>query len=217
MDTTQVGLFTDFVVKLVQLGAIGFGALIFIMVFVILFRNQPVAPENVELRKRFVTLGFAAFIFAGVIGVLPMFFSTRHQVSVMLSPSFETADLPPPIITVQPSGVLIDEEKGFVVDRDISVMVRVDDALEQIRTTRNALVNVAAASEVLSQAARPMASTPLEGMREVRASRQRSADLNAAIAQRDWAAIETESAALRDLTAPAPLESATLPSQAGNN
>ena len=57
------GFFT-FVVNLVKLGGLGVGALIFVMVFLILLRNQPADERTAKLRTGFLQWGAVFAILA---------------------------------------------------------------------------------------------------------------------------------------------------------
>ncbi|HZZ34272.1 MAG TPA: hypothetical protein VFE03_01010, partial [Caulobacteraceae bacterium] len=71
---------TEFVIKAVQLGFLGFGALVFVMVFVILIRNAKPDAATARLRSRFLTIGFIAFLFAGAVQLVTPFVTPKPVV-----------------------------------------------------------------------------------------------------------------------------------------
>src|SRR5437899_11761965 len=104
------GTLTDFVIKAIQLGFLGFGALLFVMVFIILFRNQPADAKTARLRSTFLWLGFASFVLAGIAQLATPILAPKpaagpYEVAVAFSPKLSAAQLPEPTMTVLPQNL----------------------------------------------------------------------------------------------------------------
>ena len=155
MSANEIAPLTDFVLKAVQLGFLGFGALFLVMVFVILFRNQPADPDTAKLRMRFLTLGMAAFVFAGVAQLVTLMIAPKpqgsHQVAISFSPDLKTARLPQPAILVLPQRTEVQEDQPFTVGQDETISIKVDGVIEQARALVSAAQTLASANETLTQ------------------------------------------------------------------
>src|SRR5512138_1060644 len=87
---------SDFVLNAVQLGALGFGAVLFVMVFLILIRNQaPPDPSTARLRTAFLYMGTAAFLVACAVQLITLYATPKptgaYRMSVAFAPELDVA------------------------------------------------------------------------------------------------------------------------------
>jgi len=146
---------TDFVLKAVQLGFLGFGAALFVMVFIILFRNQkPADASTAKLRMRFLTFGVAAFAFAGISQlVAPLIApapSRAYKLSVTFAPQLDVNKLPEPSMIVLPANVKIAQNAPFDVKQDATLAIGIDGILQQVRSLKNTTDALSASNQELS-------------------------------------------------------------------
>ena len=104
--------FFNFVINLVKLGGLGVGALIFVMAFLILFRNQAASTDMAAFRLSFLRWGFAFAVLALVASsatdlVTALRPSSSVKLGVTISPDFAEAKLPQPEIYLMPAGTLV--------------------------------------------------------------------------------------------------------------
>jgi hypothetical protein len=157
---------TNFVLQAVQLGALGFGAVLFVLVFLIIIRNQPAAdPGIATLRRWFLTLGVAAFIFAGGMQLVTLFFGPKpagaYKVSVVFAPDPATNALPEPAMRILPVNTTIMRNTPFTVDRDMTLSIGVDEIVQKTRNLTQTAQALTTVNETLSaQAAKVVESGP---------------------------------------------------------
>lgn len=133
------GLFPT-ILNLVNAGFAGVGIVVFLLLFILLMRNQVVTPQNEALRSQFLKYGFAFAIFCGVMSVITPVLSNMtapvvakavpEDMTLVFSPRFESKNLPPPEITL-PDGSLGVPGKSFKVKGGL-VQISVDDALASV-------------------------------------------------------------------------------------
>jgi len=122
--------FLDFVVNLVKLGGLGIGALIFVLVFLILFRNQPADAQTAKLRVRFLTWGASFAVVALAASTATTLLQGRssapstYRLGITLSPSFEEAQLPSPDIVLMPAGKHLKPDEAVEVTSDATLATR---------------------------------------------------------------------------------------------
>lgn len=151
------------VVKLVQLGFLGFGALLFIMVFVLLYRNQPVDAASAKLRQQFLAFGVGAFVFAGLMQLVTLFFaphSGAYKVSVAFSPQLSTANLPEPSMVVLPVNQPVKQYQPFTVSADETLDIGIDGIIDQAKSLNTVARQLTQANAQLATAAAAPASSP---------------------------------------------------------
>jgi hypothetical protein len=147
---------TEFVIKAVQLGFLGFGALVFVMVFVILIRNEKPDASTARLRSRFLTIGFIAFLFAGAVQLVTPFVTPKpvvgtYKVSVAFSPKLSTAQLPEPTMMVLPMNTPVTQDKPFSLAQDAVLTVQIDDIIKQAQGLKATAQALSAANTQLNE------------------------------------------------------------------
>ena len=135
--------FLDTIIKLVQLGGIGVGALIFLFVFILLVQNKPVDQPTAQLRSRFLVTGvvFATVALASSLLQLvltPRMVTIPRQVTVTFSPSFAAAHLPVPAMHRLDTGQAVTEDSPFPVANDATLKISVDDLINSARDLKQA-------------------------------------------------------------------------------
>ena len=141
------------VIELARLGAVGIGAIVLLLAFVLLFRATSIDREKAKLINRFMTLGFVFGLGAGVLGLVPLFFNPSGPVPVRLSfsPNFSSEGLSPPKIEA-PDGSPIQPGQKFALQPSLTaqvVTVGVDDALKDVRNLRQASTTLASTVETV--------------------------------------------------------------------
>lgn len=160
------------VVKLVQLGGLGVGALIFLFVFILLFRNQPVDAATAALRSRFLTTGVVFAIIALGASLLQLVFTPKvnaaSRMMVTFSPSFSSEHLPAPAMLLSDTGAVrqIEADNSFDVAANATLKISVDDlinaarSVQQIKATAQTLLE---SNKALTSALTAPAATPGSG------------------------------------------------------
>lgn len=144
-------------VKFVQAGGIGFGAIVFLLSFILLLREKPIEPERARLQTTFMQWGVGFSIIAIGAGLAQNWLQrpsdgAGHLV-VTYSPKLTTAGLPvPDMLLLSNTGSL-----PVVADSDVSfagqatLKISADDLIAQARNLQTAkaiVANVAAAASV---------------------------------------------------------------------
>lgn len=142
--------FLSTILELARLGAVGVGAIVLLLAFILMFRIKRIDPEKGKLINRYMTLGFVFALAAGVLGLVPLFVRQGGPIPVRLSfsPNFKTQGLSPPTIEA-PDGSPVQPGQKFTLEPSLTpqvVMVGVDDALEDVRKLR--LTSTALATSV---------------------------------------------------------------------
>jgi hypothetical protein len=141
----------EFVLKAVQLGFMGFGAVVLVLSFIIIFTNKPPASENnAKLRQNFLVFGFASFLFAGLVTLYSTYQASHHELTVTISPDFSVAGLSPPNMKLSPQGTHLGEGQAITIDRDTTLHVRVDKAISEVKKLNEVAVNVTTETQRLS-------------------------------------------------------------------
>lgn len=138
MDAT---LFST-VLELARIGAVGIGAIVLLLTFILLFRASTIDDQKAKLIHRFMTLGFVFGIGAGILGLVPLFFATGGPLSLRLafSPDFDSQKLQPPIIRL-PDGTKTRHDAKFFLQQSAGtqvVTIAMDPTLDQVRNLRKA-------------------------------------------------------------------------------
>jgi hypothetical protein len=138
-----------------QYGALGFGMVLLVLVFIILLQNKPPADDGIRyLRKWFLGAGVFCFVLALV---APLFESriapseSRYEMTLTFSPDLVSNGLPEPSMLLFPQDVGVEQDRTFTVDRNTTIRVRVDDIIRHASNQRDAIVNLLGASEELTQ------------------------------------------------------------------
>ena len=159
--------FLGTVVKLVQLGGLGVGALIFLFVFILLFRNQRVHAATAALSSRFLTTGVVFAIIALGASLSQLVFTptvnAASRMMVTFSPSFSSEHLPAPAMLLSDTGAVrqIETDNSFDAAANATLKISVDDlinatrSVQQIKATTQTLLepNKAMTSALMSPAA----------------------------------------------------------------
>lgn len=144
-----------FALDAVRLGFLGFGALLFVLVFLILIRNQPAADAGTtQLRHRFLTWGVMSFVFAGLASLIEPFVNQptgTHRLSVTFSPNFSAANLPEPSMVLLPDQTPIGQNEPFSIREDGTVKVSIDQIIAHARGLSETAENLVAANETLTK------------------------------------------------------------------
>ena len=197
---------TNFVLSAVQLGALGFGAALFVMVFIILIRNQAPADEHTaRLRSRFLTMGVAAFAFAGLMQLVTLFWGPKpegaYRVSVVFAPDPGPNGLPEPVMRLLPAGADVKRNTPFTVDRDLTLSVGVDDIVNKTRNLAATADALSRANVTLTQQAAAMpAGTNVLQPAEVREFKALNDKVRMGLQKGDYGAAAQSSIVLRDCT-----------------
>lgn len=155
ITATQTSTIADTVLKLVQAGFLGFGALLFIMAFIIIYQNKPASQDQADFRKSFLYLGVGAYVFAGLMQLIPFVMPARganYRLSVAFSPSLSTAHLPDPSMALLPQNQPVKLMAPVSVSSDTTLQIGIDgiiDQAQQLSAANNQLKTVA---QQLSQA-----------------------------------------------------------------
>lgn len=211
------GLF-DTVVKLVNLGFAGVGVVVFLLLFVMLLRGQPVDAGTQRLRNRFLTWGVSFAVFCGILSLLAPLVqrwatagaTAPVKMTLTFSPSFQSRKLSPPQIML-PDGSAARPDTQFALNGGM-VKVSVDEALEQVtQLQKTAMELVASAQQARSQRddALEIAAkqSPAATVPEIKAVAESSgktaaleADVSQAIARGDFARAAQASAQIKGQT-----------------
>jgi hypothetical protein len=156
------GSFFDTVIKLVQIGGIGIGALIFLFVFLLLLRNQPVDSETAKLRTRYLYLGTAFAVLALGVSLLqpkPAPPGAGHLV-VTYSPKLSAAGLPTPEMMLMDGNapLRVEPDQEVPVSNAATLKISADDLIAQARnlqSAQEAAKVIVAANSVSSTAPAP--------------------------------------------------------------
>lgn len=133
------GLFPT-ILNLVNAGFAGVGIVVFLLLFILLIRNQEVTPQNERLRSQFLKYGVSFAVFCGVMSLLTPVLShllapapvkaEPQDLTLVFSPRFESRKLPPPEITL-PDGSQGLPGKSFKIKGGL-VQISIDDALASV-------------------------------------------------------------------------------------
>ena len=209
--------FFDTVVKLVQLGGLGVGALIFLFVFILLFRNQPVDAPTAVLRGRFLYLGTAFAVLALAASLLQLVLvrpaATAGSLVVTYSPKLRSAGLPTPDMVLLGSGTpqSVVEDAQIAITSGATLKISADDLIDQARKVKSAQAiaeTLVAANTVASAAAPtpataptpgavPTAVTPDVSTRDLHQLKQLQTSAATSLARGDFVAAERASSQLR--------------------
>lgn len=130
--------FFDFVVNLVKLGGLGVGALIFVLAFLILFRNQAASADMARLRLSFLRWGFAFAVVALASSTATDLAATLRPAShvrlgVTISPDFAEAKLPPPQLYLMPAGTPLQPNTATDIKGDATLSIQVRGIVESVK------------------------------------------------------------------------------------
>jgi hypothetical protein len=210
------GLFGT-VIDLAKLGFVGVGVVVFLLIFLLLVQNKPVDAATAALRNRFLTWGIGFAAFSACVALAAQWMGqqapkiSNHEITLAFSPSFVTRQLPVPTIKLM-GGQMIGPDTPFKVDRDMQVLVVVDEALANVDAMRS---TVAQQSQSVTQLAQryenllrkvPVTAETAPTLEAVRKtaqdSQQLSAAVSAAIAQGNFVKARDASTALKSVTRP---------------
>ena len=211
--------FFDTVVKLVQLGGLGVGALIFLFVFILLFRNQPVDAPTAHLRGRFLYLGTAFAVLALAASLLQVVLvrpaATAGSLVVTYSPKLRSAGLPTPDMVLLGSGTPqpVAEDAQIAITSGATLKISADDLIDQARKVKSAqeiAKTLVAANTVTSAPAPtpapdiaaspsplPTVAAPDVSIRDLRQLKQLQTSTATSLARGDFVAAERTSRQLR--------------------
>jgi hypothetical protein len=149
--------FFDFVVNLVKLGGLGVGALIFVMAFLILFRNQAATPGMEKLRLSFLRFGFAFAALALTTSVVTQLVTSSRpsgkiRLGVTISPDFGEAKLPPPVLLLMPGGTPINPNTATEISSDTTLAIQVRGIVESVKGLESSSQTLLATNQKLTEA-----------------------------------------------------------------
>jgi len=133
--------FLDTIVELAKIGGLGIGALIFLLVFILLLRNQPVDAETARLRSRFLYLGIAFAVLAlGVTLLQPGPKTSVGTLVVTYSPKLGSAGLPTPdmILIDDATPRAVEADRGLMVGGNATLKISADELIAQARKVESA-------------------------------------------------------------------------------
>jgi preprotein translocase subunit SecF len=153
LPASDVGIATDFVLKLVQLGFIGLAGLLFVLVFLILWKNQPADEGMAKFRMAFLAVGFLSVLVSAGVQILP----TKATTAVTFSTDFTVAALPTPAVRLLPGGKQVQPEEEFSLPTGSTISIRTDQMLAEARQLKVESQQLQATSQVLAKAASQLA------------------------------------------------------------
>lgn len=142
LPTSDVGIATDFVIKLVQLGFIGLAGLLFVLSFLILWKNQQADEGMAKFRMAFLIIGFLSVLVSAGVQILP----SKATTSVTFSPDLGVAGLSVPGIRLLPTGSAVNPDQEFTLPSGATIAIRADKLLaeaKQLQATSQQLTQVA--------------------------------------------------------------------------
>ena len=146
--TSDVGIATDFVIKLVQLGFIGLAGLLFVLIFLILWKNQQADAGMARFRMAFLAVGFLSVLVAAGVQILP----TKAQTSVTFSPDLTAAGLSIPAIRLLPTGSGVSPDQQFTLPSGSTISIRADRLLAEAQQLQATTRDLAKATSQLAEA-----------------------------------------------------------------
>lgn len=143
------GLFPT-ILNLVNAGFAGVGIVVFLLLFILLMRNQEVTAQNEKLRSQFLKYGFSFAIFCGVMSVVTPILSNLtaqppvkgapKDMTLVFSPRFESRKLTPPEITLSDGSKAVPGQR-FEVTGGL-VQISVDDALANVTALQQSVTDL---------------------------------------------------------------------------
>jgi hypothetical protein len=217
--------FFDFVVNLVKLGGLGLGALIFVLVFIILFRNQPADRDTAKLRGGFLAWGSSFAIVALAASTVTSLAQNRagptstYRLGVTLSPSFEDAQLPSPDLILMPAGKRIKPDEAVELASDATLAIQVRGIVQSVNALKNSSTEILKTNQTLTAALQKSAteaSTPPSSgapavavmaapisVMELKNIQQTQSVIGSSLARGDFRSAATNSAKMRAMTSSA--------------
>lgn len=196
VDRSNAAIASETLIKLVQAGFIGLAALLLVLVFVILWRNQPADASTARLRMTYLILGFGSVIFAGLMQLVP----TRATASITISPDLAEVALSIPGIVILPSGETVTPDTLFTVASNSTIRIKTD---RLIKDAQNLQKTALALAQTNARLIKPAADA-LPGISQIQAveATALSQDISRGIAHGDFAdaalgAVELREAAMR--------------------
>jgi len=150
--------FFNFVVELVKLGGLGIGALIFVLVFIILFRNQPADAATARLRSQFLIWGGSFALIALIVSTATSLLRpaaaapAKFKLGITLSPDFSEAKLPSPQFRLMPSGVAVQEGQAVEIGSDSTLDIKVKGIVASVQALSKSSENLLQTNQQLTQA-----------------------------------------------------------------
>jgi len=150
--------FLNFVVELVKLGGLGIGALIFVLVFIILFRNQPADAATARLRSQFLIWGGSFALIALIVSTATSLLRpaeaapAKFRLGITLSPDFSEAKLPNPEFRLMPSGVKVQEGQPIEIGADSTLDIKVRGIVSSVQALSKSSENLLQTNQQLTQA-----------------------------------------------------------------
>ena len=165
------------ILELARLGAVGIGAIVLMLAFLLLFRRDPIDPERGKLINRYMTLGFIFGLAAGALGLLPIFAkpSGSTALRVAFSPDMSNAGLSAPV-TLLPDGKAVPAEEAFSLPASILpqvLTVKVDKTIDEVKNLRQA-------KQELTQATEKLAVSAAEATEQVKTLSAKAAEMTTA-------------------------------------
>jgi hypothetical protein len=146
LPTSDVGVATDFVIKLVQFGFIGLAALLFVLCFLILWRNQQADAGMAKFRMAFLGVGFLSVVLSAGVQILP----TRAKTSVTFSTDFAQAGLPTPPIRLLPGGKAVSADTEFTLPSSTSIFIQTGGLVANSKSLQSTTQQLAQATAKLA-------------------------------------------------------------------
>lgn len=153
LPASDVGIATDFVLKLVQLGFIGLAGLLFVLVFLILWKNQQADEGMAKFRMAFLIVGFMSVLVSAGVQILP----TRATTSVTFSPDLSVAGLSVPGIRLLPNGAAVNPDQEFTLPSGATIAIRADKLLADAKALKETSQQLTEAATTLATAQPPQA------------------------------------------------------------
>jgi hypothetical protein len=148
LPASDVGIATDFVLKLVQLGFIGLAGLLFVLVFLILWKNQQADERMAKFRMAFLAIGFLSVLVSAGVQILP----TKAKTSVTFSPDLAVAGLSVPAIRLLPGGSGVSPDQEFTLPTGSTISIRADRLLIEAKQLQATSQDLAKAASQLADA-----------------------------------------------------------------
>lgn len=147
-----MGSVLDTIVKLTTAGFAGVGVVIFLLIFILLYRGKPADAATAALYNRFLTMGTVFAIFCGAMAALSTWLAPARAdatVLVNFSPSFETRKLTPPRIEI--NGRKVAPGEKTILNGTETIFIGVDEALAEVDAIKQTVRNVSQSNPALTE------------------------------------------------------------------
>jgi hypothetical protein len=153
VSVSDAEIATNFVVKLVQLGFIGLAALLFVLIFLIIWQGRRADKDMGRFRMAFLIVGFLSVIVSAGVQLMP----TRATTTITFSPDLQDTPLTTPTIRLLPAGGMVRQEQEFSLASGTTISIRTDQLIRDAQLLRVAASELAQASAQLAASEPPPA------------------------------------------------------------